>query len=370
MPGKRRGWGMNRKLPSGRWQASYIGPDGIRYNAPSTFSAEDDAVGWLSNQRRKVDLEVWTPPGLEPDDQVPALTLRGFATRWLSERTLKPRTRGGYDDLLRLHILPILGGVELAAITPQMVRTWHSGLGSSTPTRDAHAYSLLHAIMATALDDELIDANPARIKGAMTTKRARKINLLTTDQLAELAEAMPERLQSSVLLAAWCGLRWGETSELRRKDVSVDCSALNVRRGVVYRAGAFIVSTPKTEAGKREVAIPPHIAEVLKVHMREHVGRSKESLLFPAEKGGHLGDYEYRKSFKAAAKSIGREEVRVHDLRHVGAVLAAQAGATTAELMLRLGHTTPAMSLKYQHVAVGRDAEIAARLSKLVEGEG
>jgi hypothetical protein len=48
-------------------------------------------------------------------------------------------------------------------------------------------------------------------------------------------------------------------------------------------------------------------------------------------------------------------------------VLAAQSGATTAELMHRLGHTTPEMALRYQHVAEGRDAEIAERLSKLAQ---
>lgn len=369
MAGKRRGWGQSRRLPSGRWQASYVGPDGLRYNAPRTFSAQDDAVAWLSTERRHIDLGVWVAPGGEPDpDDVAApLTLRAYAERWLSERKLKPRTRSGYGDLLRLHILPALGDAELTAITPATVRSWHSGLGTTYPTRNAHAYGLLHAILATALDDEVISANPARIRGAATSKRAGTITLLTPAELERLAAAMPDRLRCSVLLAAWCGLRWGETSELRRKDVSADRAVLHVHRAVVYRGGTFTVQTPKTTAGRRDVAIPPHIAHVLEGHLDEHVGRGKDSLLFPSTKGGHMGDYEYRKVFKAAAAEIGRDTLRVHDLRHVGAVLAAQAGATTAELMNRLGHTTPAMSMRYQSVAAGRDTEIAARLSKMVE---
>ena len=70
------------------------------------------------------------------------------------------------------------------------------------------------------------------------------------------------------------------------------------------------------------------------------------------------------------ARRSANRTLRVHDLRHVGAVLAAQSGATTAELMHRLGHTTPQMALRYQHVAEGRDAEIAERLSKLAAGGG
>ncbi|WP_237211712.1 tyrosine-type recombinase/integrase [Rhodococcus ruber] len=363
---------MNRRLPSGRWQASYVGPDGLRYTAPSTFAAEDDAVSWLAHERRRIDLNVWTSPDTQSVDgdttSAAPLTLSTYAERWLAERTLKPRTRALYRDLLRLHILPVLGEAELGAITPAAVRSWHAGLGTTTPTRNAHAYGLLHAIMSTAVDDELIDSQPCRIRGASKTKRARTITLLTPAELDQLAAAMPDRLSCSVLLAAWCGLRWGETSELRRKDISADQTVLHVHRAVVYRDRQFIVSTPKTSAGRRDVAIPPHVRAVLGEHLDAHVGRGKESLLFPAAKGGHMGDYEYRKAFKVAAALIGQDSLRVHDLRHIGAVLAAQAGATTAELMLRLGHTTPAMAVRYQHVAAGRDAQIAERLSQLVGG--
>jgi integrase len=83
----------------------------------------------------------------------------------------------------------------------------------------------------------------------------------------------------------------------------------------------------------------------------------------------HMRDDIYRKYWEKARRAIGKPTLRVHDLRHVGAVLAAQSGATTAELMHRLGHTTPQMALRYQHVAEGRDAELAERLSKLVTGE-
>ncbi len=67
----------------------------------------------------------------------------------------------------------------------------------------------------------------------------------------------------------------------------------------------------------------------------------------------------------AAREAAGRPDLRVHDLRHTGAVLAAQTGATLAELMARIGHSTPQAALRYQHAARGRDAKIAAALSEL-----
>ena len=77
-----------------------------------------------------------------------------------------------------------------------------------------------------------------------------------------------------------------------------------------------------------------------------------------------VGDH---KVCSPARKTAGRGDLRWHDLRQTSAVLAAQTGATLAELMGRLGHSTPGAAMRYQHAAADRDAEIAKRLSQLVE---
>jgi integrase len=358
--GTRRQFGQLRKLPSGRWQAGYTGPDGKRHKAPRTYATDDDAIGWLNIERRKIDLGTWG--AVERSD---AITLRTYATRWLEQRQLRPRTRAHYESMLERLILPELGDAKIVTLTPAKIREWHSGLGGEHPTRDAHCYALLHAVCATAVQDEVLDANPCRIRAAMQTSRRRDVDIITPAELDRLAAKMPPQLRASVLLAAWCGLRWGETAELRRSDVSADQSVLRVRRAVTYRNGKFYVGQPKTSAGVRDVAVPPHIRPMLKAHLRNHVGKPGDSLLFTDDDGTHLRDDRYRTPWVKARAAIGKPNLRVHDLRHIGAVLAAQSGATTAELMHRLGHTTPQMALRYQHVAEGRDAEIAERLSRL-----
>ena len=365
MAGSKRGFGRLRQLPSGRYQAAYVGPDARLHKAPHTFASKIDAEGWLAAERRKIDLDTWG--AVERSDGV---TLAKYADRWIEQRQLRPRTKQLYQSMLDRLILPDLGALKLVKLTPARIREWHSELGADTPTRNAHAYSLLHAICATAVADELLDGNPCRIAKASQTTRRHKVDVLTPAELDKLAKKMPAHLQMSVTLAAWCGLRWGETSELRRKDVEADCSAVHVRRAVTYRDGAVHIGPPKTSAGVRSIAVPPHIRPALKKHLAEHVGKGGESLLFTGSTGGHVRHYEYQYPWEKARSAIGKPNFRVHDLRHVGAVLAAQSGATTAELMHRLGHTTPAMALRYQHVADGRDAEIAERLSKLVKGGG
>jgi integrase len=241
-------------------------------------------------------------------------------------------------------------------------------MGEETPTLRAHCYGLLRSILATAVHDELISANPCHIRGAGNSKRVHKVTTLELDELAALVDAMPERYQPMTLLAAWCGLRFGELTELRRKDIDLTNGVIHVRRAVTRVAGEFVVGTPKSDAGIRDVAVPPHLLPMLREHLSNNITGGREGLLFPAagDPTKHLAPASLYRVFYPARRAAGRPDLRWHDLRHTGAVLAASTGASLAELMARLGHSTPQAALRYQHASRGRDAEIARRLSAMV----
>lgn len=363
---EKRSFGQITKLPSGRYRARYTGPDGVRHNGPTTFDTKDDAAAWLRAERRLLSELTWTPPAGRKRAADPARTTFGaYAESWLRRRDLKPRTREHYAALLRDHLLPTFGERPIAAVSPLEVAEWHHALGGRTgPTMRAHAYALLRTIMRTAVDEDEVTVSPCRVRGAGSTKRVIKIKPATLAELEALTAAMPERLRPMVLLAAWCGLRFGELTELRRRDVDLTNGVLHVRRGVVRVTGERIVGTPKSSAGVRDVAVPPHLLPMLRDHAAAHMA-GRDALLFPAAGGGHLSTSSLNWHWHRARDAAGRPDLRWHDLRHTGAVLAAQTGATLAELMSRLGHSTPAAALRYQHAAEGRDAIIAARLSAL-----
>src|SRR4051794_19414195 len=90
-------------------------------------------------------------------------------------------------------------------------------------------------------------------------------------------------------------------------------------------------------------------------------------LLFSTSSGGYLARSNWNSTFRRAANAIGLPAVRPHELRHTGATLAASTGATTKELMRRLGHSSPAAALLYQHAADDRDAEIARALDAMLD---
>ncbi|MGO9355305.1 MAG: tyrosine recombinase XerC [Mycobacterium sp.] len=367
--GRRPGFGSIEKLASGRFRARYPGPDGRRYTAPTTFVTKTEARGWLSVKHAEVVRKAWTPPEAVPTAVV---TFGDYTEGWLAQRDLKPRSREHYRKLLDQHLLPAFGPIALASITSESVRSWHAGIGTKTPTLRAHCYGLLRTILATAVSDSLLSANPCHIRGAGSTKRAISIRPVTVPELVKLTHAMPAQYQAMVRLASWCALRFGELTELRRRDVDIDIDAgrgvIHVERAVVRTAGGFMVGRPKSEAGRRDVAIPPHLLEALQEHLARHVEGDDDALLFPARHGGHLAPSTLNRHFYAARAIAGRPDLRFHDLRHTGATLAAATGASLAELMGRLGHGTPAAALRYQHVAADRDQVIAELLSKLADG--
>ena len=369
MVGKKghRGWGKIRQLhPSRRYQASYVGPDLVRHNAPSTFTAKMDAEGWLVNERRAIERDEWIAPRLRvAETKAAAVTLDEYAARWIEHRAIKPRTRSMYRDLMRLHISKPIGRMPLKNITPDTIRAWYAGLGTDHPRRNSHAYGLLHAVMATAVTDGLIVANPCNLTRVMNPPRRREPTILSVPEVAALADAIkPRRLRCLVLLSAWCGVRWGEVAELRRCDVGEDCEVLFVSRAVTRRDRQYHVDTPKSGKG-RAVVIPPHIRADLVEHLAANVGPEPDALLFPAARGGHMNDRVFsREYFADALDAIGRRGVRVHDLRHFAGTQAARVG-NLVETMGRLGHSTVKASLIYQQIVSGRDAEVAAALSRL-----
>ena len=136
MTGTKRSFGAIRRLPSKRYQASYIGPDLARHVAPETFTAKIDAEGWIAVERRLVEWDEWISPERRRAKQLhdDTQTLRAYATTWLPERTavrgLKPKTMSEYGRYLDRLIYPTLGQVRLKGFTPCAMRATSSAMAS------------------------------------------------------------------------------------------------------------------------------------------------------------------------------------------------------------------------------------------------
>lgn len=370
---RRETFGAIRRLPSGRVQASYVGPDGKRHNAPHTFDTLTDARGWLARKRLDISDDKWQAPNTRSPLKFDAYAREHIETRTNTRgELLKPRTRAEY---LRLVDGPLatFGDDLLRAITPEQVRRWYSSqLTSGRQTQAGHAYRLLRSVMSTAVSDGRIPTNPCQIRGASKASTGRSVRPPTDAELANIVATIDPRMALLVEVAAWGGLRWGELTELRRGDVLFqnETATVAIARAVSYtKSDGYVVGRPKSFAGIRTVALPKSLTPPLR-DLLTSLASTDEALLFSSlsNPSAHLSAGSFAQYWRRARAAAGRQDMPFHALRHFGATRYAIAGATAKELMRRMGHNDVSVAMRYQHDA-GRDGELAQRMSA-VAAEG
>ena len=357
---RRRHFGSVRKLPSGRYQASYW-HEGQRHIAPDTYASKTDAQVWLSAKETDINRGQWVDPSAG------RITFSEYSTGWADRQGhLRPRTVELYRYLLRDYLLPAFGERYLSAITVSQVVAWHQQLAGHRPKMAPKAYRLLGQVMKAATSDGYIIKSPVAVKGA-AGERVVKRPIPTVAEVDALVEAVPERFKAMVLLASWCALRFGELAALRREQVDLLHGEVVVTEAVTELAsGDRLIGPPKTEAGRRAVAIPPNVLPAVEAHLAT-VGQQASALLFPGSDGAYLRrGHFYHQVWTPALRATGLC-FRFHDLRHAGLTWAAAQGATIAELMHRAGHASSRAAMLYQHATRDRDHAIAQAMAALAK---
>lgn len=365
-----RRFGNIRKLPSGRFQIRYPGPDGRIHTGSTTYATKTDADRALTLLEAQMISGEWT------DLDRGKVLLGDYARTWIKERPgLRPKTVELYTWLLERHIVPGLGEVPVGKLTTALVRSWRAALidkGVSVSTA-AKAYRLLRAVLMTAVEeDKLISQNPCRIKGADNEQTPER-PILTVAQVFELADRMADRrFRALILLTTFASLRWGEVIALRRSDIDIEARTVRVREQLIeLDGGDMVLAPPKSRAYKRTVSIPSAIVPALVDHLDQFTGTGDDAFVFLGKRGAFLRGGNFRREAKwaEALKEMGVKGLHFHDLRHTGNTLAAQSGASLADLKARMGHDSDRAALIYQHATRDADRKIADALSARVEAE-
>ena len=262
--GRGAGFGAIDRLPSGRYRARYVGPDGRR-RSKIFGTVKADARAWLAAQQTDLIRKGWRAP------EAGRRSVGEYAQDYLARKDLREGTRALYASLWRHHLDQTWGRVPVDEVTPTAVRSWHVQASRTTgPTALAQSYRLLRAILNVAVTDEVIPSNPCRLRGAGTPTATRPSRALTAVEALQLAEQLgrdrrTERYRALVLVLAFGGLRFGEATALRRSDVLTG-GRLRIERSVRRIGGQWVVGEPKTEAGRRTVTLPAAIAAALEQH--------------------------------------------------------------------------------------------------------
>ncbi|WP_158636109.1 tyrosine-type recombinase/integrase [Tsukamurella sputi] len=309
--------------------------------------------------------------------------MRNAAEAWLATIP-SHQHRAQSAGRMRLHVLPQLGDLQLDDLTRERCDEWYAQLCPERPTQRARTYAALRAALRLAHDRGHLTEVPLKIRGAGDTPPVREARTATAEQLTQLLDVLPPQDRAAALLAAWCGLRVGEVIGLQRRDVEVDPTAypplapnlrLRIRRHVVQHHGRaldepaqLIVSGSKADKSAAAVVVPPHLSRALWKHLENYVEADPSAWLFPQrnDPSHPINTGTLHRSWRRARDAAGLDGFVFHDLRRTGNTLAAESGATLAEMMQRLRHRNVRVAQRYLVAAAGADVRLAERMSAKV----
>jgi len=382
IPGRRRSIGSIRQLPSTRFSAT-VRKYGIRIAAPYTFDSYQAAEAWC----QKVVEELWHAkyqvlqqtgiakslilnPGQTDGTSI---TLNEFARDWMNGNGhLRDRTKYDYQRIIDRWLQLKVNGRKLAdhylsEFDLMLNRKWVEEMTKEASTSTIqYAYRVLRAILNEAVAAGLIAKAPAPIKQINPKPKERP--MITIEDLIKLADCVPKQYRAAVLIAGTCGLRAGELFGLRRRDVDISRATIRVSQAVVNVPGkGALVGPLKTRTSNRLVSVPTSLIDTLQAHLIDHTNPDPDAFVFEAAPGVPITVEERRGWWDEARKATGMENLHWHDLRHFAATLAAQHGASMAELQARLGHSTVNAAMRYQHATHERDTQIAKNIDNTIK---
>ena len=344
----------------GRWRARYRGPDGRERSR--TFTRKVDAERFLATVEADKARGRWIDPVLGK------VKFREWAERWMATTVhLKPKTQYDYRSLLRRHVIPRLGDLELKRIDRLMVRTWIADLEASglSASRIRLARQVLSSAMTAAVESGFIAANPASGVKVPRTRSKEKL-FLTAEQVELLADAIDEQYSALVYLLAYGGLRWGEATALRRRRLDLKRSRVEVAESLADVAGALHFGPTKTY-DRRTVVLPAFVRDQLAQHVSRHRSDDLEALVFRSPEGAPLRHSNFwRRVWVPAVRSADVPEgLRIHDLRHTCAALLIAEGAHPKAIQEHLGHSSITVTMDtYGHLFPSQMEELAIRLDR------
>ena len=277
----RRHFGSVRKLPSGRWQASYW-HDGRRHAATETFRAKGDALAWLATKEADIVRGTWVAP---PTGKV---TFGEYSLSWLQRQGhLRPAHRELYEFLLRKHIEPTFGGRPLTAIAYSEVVAWYRGLGARVRGRHPSVSGCCVQRMPAAVADGCScqvsrrhqgclredhveeQADPDAGRGGRRAGRGRGPSLSGHDRARRRLRvfALGSWRLCGVIVSTCCTRRWRVAETITE-----------------LVGGERFAGRPKTESGRRTVAIPSSIVPIVSAHL-EMIGQSLAPFSFRTLRG-------------------------------------------------------------------------------------
>ncbi len=369
--------GHIRQRSKGTWTlVVYTGQDPDtgkkRYKWETVRGTKKQAEAELAKLVREVE----TGTDLEPGRS----TMAGFLHRWLeaSRSRVGVRTWERYEELIRLHVLPALGPIQLSKLRPLHLERLYlkllvAGLSARTVL---HVHRVLHAALAQGVKWQLVSSN---VSDAVITPRpnSREVDALEPDEAAQLIKSVEGTpMEVPVLLALGAGLRRGEVLGLHWRDVDLEDGRIRIKQSLQATKEGLQFLPPKTHRSNRSMAIPSFVIEGLVRQRNSQDERQtllgeawrETDLVVDRGNGEPMSPHALSHQFRAASTKAGLD-LNFHGLRHAHASLMLAGGVHLKVVSDRLGHSTIGITADlYSHVAPVIEQQAAATLDRLISG--
>ncbi len=310
-------------------------------------------------------------------------TVAQYLTRWLEDKIVpnrRPNTVADYTNHVRKHIIPQIGHIQLAKLTPQDVEGLIQAVARKGLSVEMQrgTRKVLRSALTQAMKWGFVVRNVASLTDAPAAERFRAY-VLTVDQADALLDAAAgDRLHALYATALWLGLRRGELLGLRWQDIDLDAGTLRIEVAQQIVNGKAELAAPKTIRSRRTLPLPAALVPILQAHhtrqlkerVRAGVPWPDHDLVFTTTKGTPINPRNLDRSFKALLKRAGLPKtIRLHDLRHSCASLLASAGLPARVAMDILGHTNISTTMNiYTRIFDDAKREAADVMDRLFGG--
>ena len=366
---RRSNFGSIRRLPSGRYRATYR-LDGAEHVAPATFRTKTDAEVFLNGMRTDMDRGGWI------DSRHGRRTVRELGKEWIASNPHKAQTSIARDQsILTTHIYPLMADTRIDRVSRSQVQHLVNGwTGASTSIE--RQYKCLLALFNFAVKNGWVPKNPC-----IDIKRPQPIpadrHLLTPTEVLRLVEALGDRDRLALWTFAETGWRWGEVFGLRVANMDLAQRCLTLDKGLTRdKQGAPVLGRSGSRKAKpRVVTITGWLADLLQVHVETLENADADSWLFQDSKGGPIRYNNWRRRvWEPALTAAGLDQLRPrlgpHDLRRFNITKLVASGVDVRTVMNRVGHSSPQVTLAlYAQADRAADEEAARTIGDLMMDE-
>jgi integrase len=353
---------------------------------------EDGERKWVYGKTRQETQRKLAALRRTVEDGLPIAPERGTVSDYLSGwlETVKPSLReSGWDShqyFVERHIIPRIGRVRLAKLSPQQVQVLYAdcltdGLSSTSVN---HLHGTLHKALENAQRIGLVARNvtemvdPPRVEH----REMRPLNRDEAQQLLAVAAERNDRLRALWAMAMATGMRRGELLALHWADVELSDrggigGSLQVRWSLRHAHGRAIWSETKTRTSRRRIRLATEIIHELQQHRTRQIEErlligaawAENDLVFPTSVGTPLMGRNVLRSLHRLLEVGELPRIRFHDLRHTCATLALLANVNVKIVSEMLGHSSSRITIDlYSHVLPDMQQDAAATLANLLYG--